>query len=131
MLIGANCIKALEPMEIKYSRNGGLYTYRTKLGWCIVGPITTSRNNVSVKCHKIAVKDVPSRKMAPHHFVLDDEPNIKDVGIKEMLEQMYYSDFCECSCLQVNSIVGNLEHISRALPHSAPLLVTHPFLEFC
>ena len=75
MLIGANCIKALEPMEIKYSRNGGLYTYRTKLGWCIVGPITTSRNNVSVKCHKIAVKDVPSRKMAPHHFVLDDEPN--------------------------------------------------------
>ena len=81
MLIGANCMKALEPMEIISSRNGGPYTYRTKLGWCIVGPITTSRNDSSVKCHRIAVKDVASGKIAPHHFVLDDETKIKDVGI--------------------------------------------------
>ena len=86
VLIGANCMKALEPMEIISSRNGGPYPYRTKLGWCIVGPITTSRNDGSVKCHGIAVKDVASGKMAPHHFVLDDEPKIEDVGIKEMLE---------------------------------------------
>ena len=113
MLIGANCMKALEPMEIISSRNGGPYTYRTKLGWCIVGPITTSRNDSSVKCHRIAVKDVASGKIAPHHFVLDDEPKIEDVGIKEMLEQMYYSDFCECNNLQMKSILGNIEDISR------------------
>ena len=86
MLIGANYIKALEPMEIVSSRNGGPYAYRTKLGWCIVGPITTSRNDGSVKCHRRAVKDVSSGKMAPHHFVLEDVPKIDNVGIKEMLE---------------------------------------------
>ena len=59
------------------------------------------------------MKDVASGKMAPHHFVLDDEPKIEDVGIKEMLERMYYSDFCECNHLQVNSILDNIEDISR------------------
>ena len=113
MLIGENCMKALEPMEIISSRNGGPYPHRTKLGWCIVGPITTRRSHGSVKCHRIAVKDVASGKVAPHHFVLDDEPKIEDVGIKEMQEQMYYSDFCECNHLQVNSILNNIEDMSR------------------
>ena len=85
MLIGANCMKAFEPMELISSRNGGPYAYRTKLGWCIVGQITTRRNDVSVKCHRITVKDVASGKIATHYFVLDDEPEIEDVGIKEML----------------------------------------------
>ena len=102
---GGNCIKALEPMGIISSRNGGLYAYRKKLGWCIVGPITTSRNDGSVKCHRMAVKDVISRKMEPHHFALDDEPEIEDAGTKEMLEPMHYSDFCECNHLQVNIIL--------------------------
>ena len=31
MLIGANCMKALESMEIISSRNGGPYAYRKKL----------------------------------------------------------------------------------------------------
>ena len=113
MLIGAHCMKGLEPMEIIFSRNGGPFAYRTKLGWCIVGPITTSINDSSVKCHRIAVKDVASGKIAPHHFVLDDEPKIEDVGIKEMLERMYYSDFCECNHFQMTSTLGNIEDISR------------------
>ena len=55
------------------------------------------------------MKDVASGKMAPHHFVVDDEPKIEDVGIEKLLEQMFYSDFCECNKLQVNS---NVEDIS-------------------
>ena len=86
MLIGTNCMKALEPMKIIYRRNGGPYAYRMKLGWCIVGPITTSKNGGSVKCHRIAVKDVASEKMTPHHFVLDDEPKTEGVDIKEILD---------------------------------------------
>ena len=95
MLIAANWMKSLESMEIISSRNGAPYAYIIKLGWCIVGPVTTSRNDGSIKCHRIAVKDVASGKVALHHFVLDDELKIEDVVIKEMLEQMYYSDFCE------------------------------------
>ena len=63
---GGDYIKALEPMGIISSRNGGLYAYSKKLEWCIVGPITTSRNDGSAKCHRMAVKDVISWKMEPH-----------------------------------------------------------------
>ena len=59
------------------------------------------------------MKDVASGKIAPHHFALDDEPKIEDVGIKEMLERMHYSDFCECNHLKVKIILGNIEDISR------------------
>ena len=51
--------------------------------------------------------------MAPHHFILDDEPKIDNVGVKEILERVFDSDFCECNYLQVNSILGNMEDISR------------------
>ena len=54
--------------------NGGPYAYRIQLGWCIVGPITISRSDGSVKCHRIAVKDVASEKLTLHHFALDDKP---------------------------------------------------------
>ena len=39
LLIGANCMKTLEPMQVIASENGGPYVYITRLGWCIVGPI--------------------------------------------------------------------------------------------
>ena len=81
MLIGTNYMKALEPMEIRFSRNGGAYAYTAKLESCIVGPVTISRNNESGKCRRITVKDIASGKMTPNHYVLDDEPKIEDVGI--------------------------------------------------
>ena len=60
MLIGPNCIKAFHQMEIMSSRNWRPYAYKTKLRWCIAGPITTSRNDGSVKCHRITVKNIVS-----------------------------------------------------------------------
>ena len=59
------------------------------------------------------MKDITSGKIAPYHFLHDDEPKIEDAGIKEMLERMYYSDFCECNHFQMISILGNIEDISR------------------
>ena len=91
MLIGANCMKALESIEIISSRNGG------QLGWCIVGPIT-SRNDGSVKCHRIAVKDVASGKKSPHHFVLHNKPKKEDVSIKK----------CWSKCIIVTSVNVNI-----------------------
>ena len=32
LLIGANCVKALEPCELYASKNGGPYAFRTLLG---------------------------------------------------------------------------------------------------
>ena len=35
LLIGANCTKALEPIEMIQSRNGGSYAFRMQLGWSL------------------------------------------------------------------------------------------------
>ena len=37
-------MKALEPMQVTASENGGPYAYRTRLGWCIVRQIMNGDN---------------------------------------------------------------------------------------
>ena len=51
LLIGANCTKALEPMKIIPSQYGGTYAYKTKLGWCVVGPITCTEEMGYTACN--------------------------------------------------------------------------------
>ena len=43
LLIGANCTKALEPIQVLPGRNGGPYAFRTRLGWCVVGPVSGTK----------------------------------------------------------------------------------------
>ena len=50
LLIGANCMKALEPTKILQSQDGVPYAYKTKVGWCVLGPI-----NCTVKIVALAV----------------------------------------------------------------------------
>ena len=71
MLIGANCMKALEPMEIIASQDGGPYAYKTNLGWCIVGPIVSNKSGEGLSCNRIAVTDAITGKLLSHHFVKD------------------------------------------------------------
>ena len=56
MLIGANCLKALESVEIIATQDGGPYAYKTKLGWYIVGPIVRRKNGEALNSSRIAVK---------------------------------------------------------------------------
>ena len=51
MLIGANCRKVLEPVEIIASQEEGLYAYKTKLGWCLVGPTVSKENGETLRCN--------------------------------------------------------------------------------
>ena len=39
LVIGANCMKVLDPLKMIASNNGGPYAYQTCLEWCIVEPI--------------------------------------------------------------------------------------------
>ena len=43
LLIGANCVQALEPRQVISSQNGGPYAFRTILGWCVVEPMQNSK----------------------------------------------------------------------------------------
>ena len=54
LLIGANCLEALEPVEVIPIQNDGPYAIRTPLGWCVVGPIKAQCHN-AVSYNWIAV----------------------------------------------------------------------------
>ena len=85
LLIGANCLGALEPMEVIPRQNGPSYAIRTALGWCVVGPIKAQCHNV-VLCNRIAVIKADSGKIAEHHFEI--EKGCEGVDVKEMLKKM-------------------------------------------
>ena len=82
LLIGANCMKALEPTKIIHSEEGGPYAYKTRLGWCVVGPINCFSKGITTSCNCVVVRDVPSSKLASHHFAI--EKSVKDVSLEEM-----------------------------------------------
>ena len=52
ILIGANCLKAIEPLTVIPSQGDGPFAFKTKLGWCVVGPIRSSRSGI-ISCCRI------------------------------------------------------------------------------
>ena len=92
-MIGGDSSKALEPKEVILSKNGGPYAFRTLLRSCIVGPVGTSKNDVSLVCNITSVQDLSTKNVAPHYFAVDTE--VKDLGIEKMLHKMYSVDFTD------------------------------------
>ena len=84
LLIGAICMKALEPLKVIACNNGGPYACETHLEWCIVGPISNTVGKDSIGCHCIAVQDAISSKIANHQFVKE---SMKDISLEEMFQK--------------------------------------------
>ena len=61
LLIGANCTKALATIQVLQGRNGGPYAFRTRFGWCVVGPEIVTKNS-SGSCKKIAVRQADTNQ---------------------------------------------------------------------
>ena len=89
VLIGPNCLQALEPTQIIRSEVAGPYKFKTKLGWCILGPIGQKNDDSFLKCNKIAAKEAISDNVASHHF------EFQDVGKEDMSKKMYNHKFDE------------------------------------
>ena len=82
MLIGASCMKTLEPLKIIPSKDCGPYAYQTKLSWCIVGPIQTVGHQNSPKYNRVAKKDAATGKLSMHNFLIQNAG--KDMSIEQM-----------------------------------------------
>ena len=95
LLIGRNCPKALEPMQVIPSTNGGPFAERTRLGWCISEEMGDNETTV-IKCNRVsmcaAVKD-PSSERPPVHHV--PKVRMSDNDISGAFQDMYRSDFIE------------------------------------
>ncbi|XP_066935299.1 uncharacterized protein [Clytia hemisphaerica] len=90
LLIGSNCPKALEPMEIVHSRDNGPFAFRSRLGWCITGQVKS--NSSSTSCHRIQVQD-----RTDQYFQV--RKSFKDLSLKEMIIKASTLDFHESSQL--------------------------------
>ena len=71
LLIGANCAKALEPQEVIPSKDGGLFAFRSPLGWCVVGSLTKGTKK-PITCNQVLVKDAVSGNLSSHYFRIPD-----------------------------------------------------------
>ena len=70
------------------SNNGGPYADQTRLGWYIVGPISNMDCKDSIGCHRIAVQDAISSKIANHDFVTEE--SMKDISLEEIKTHQNY-----------------------------------------
>ena len=105
LLIGANCTRALESVQVIASRDGEPYAMKTVLGLCIVGPIgrINSRNG-SLTSNRIAVREAVSNKIADHYFAVEEQIK-QNEEIPAMLKKIYEGEFTEQQG-KFSSIIG-------------------------
>ena len=75
-----------------------------------MGPIINTEMERSISCHRVAVKNVTSSRLAPHHFGV--EKSIKDISLEEMFKMMYSNDFNEHDATVADSITSSVDEIS-------------------
>ena len=73
LLIGGNCSKTLEPLEVIPSEQGDPYVFKTLLGWYTVGTIGETTFDTTVACNRISVQDQVSKNVASHYFEWETE----------------------------------------------------------
>ena len=66
------------------------------MGWYVVNPVKAQSHD-TVSCNPIAVIKADSGKRADYHFEI--EKGCEDIGVKEILKEMYLTDFSE-ACLK-------------------------------
>ena len=93
LLIGANCTKALELIDVIPSKNGGPYAIKTRLGWCIVGTVIGTRSRQGMHCNRIAVKQADTKDMRKHYF--QTKTSVKENDVRDMLTRLYNLEFIE------------------------------------
>ena len=94
LLIGANCANLcnLEPIDIMLSKNDEPYAFKTKLGWCIVGPAnSTSRKEVC--CNQIGVRQAHANEVEKHFF--QAKTLVKETEGKKMRARLYNQEYTE------------------------------------
>ena len=125
LLIGGNCVKALEPLEILQSRNEGPYGFKTRLGWCVVGPVSQNNKNTEFR-NRIAVRQADNKQVGTHFFQVENK--VHDNEVPNMLKKIYYHDFTESHQMANKKMVGALQEdksFLQILEESAKLVNGH------
>ena len=105
-MTGANCSKAIEPIELIPSQEKGSYAFRTILGWCIVGLLGEKMGQKSLHCNIIKCSSVSTNQMAKHYNAVGTQ--VGDTGIIELLQKLYNQEFNEFQPEKKHGLFGEL-----------------------
>ena len=89
-LIGSNCPKALQPIDVLASEHGGPFAIRTFAG-CPLYTCGTEYSNIN--CNRIAATEVGSGRHLDHHFMV--ESRVREIVNQQALNKMLELDFSE------------------------------------
>ena len=93
-LIGSNCPKALEPVDVLASEDGGPFAIKSFVGWSIVGPLyMCNEEHPTVNCHRVAAMEVCSGKHLDHRFMVENK--VREIVTPRALNKMFELDFSE------------------------------------
>ena len=74
LLIGSNFPKALEPLDVLASQDGGPFAVKIFAGCAIVDPLYMSNKELPMaNCNRVAAKEVGSDRHLDHHFMVEDK----------------------------------------------------------
>ena len=105
LIIGSNCPRANEPLQVIQCESGGPRACKTRLGWCVIGPIGIGGKEQKTQIFKcshikleetaaskyIAVKDTPSGEITLDRF--HQKTVVSDLFITDKLKEMYDNEF--------------------------------------
>ena len=102
-------MKTLGPIKIILSEGGGPYVYKTRLGWCVVGPINCISKGIATSCNRVAVRDVHHQNLL---HITAMEKSVKDVSLEEMFPAMYRHYFNEPELVGTSTLLkcGEVSH---------------------
>ena len=103
------------------SKNDGPYAIKTKLGWCIVGPVNgTSRK--AICCNWIGVRQAYTNEVGKQVKTM-----VKETDVKGMLAGMYNQEFTESGSPNGKSESGMSEDVKfmKILEDGAKMINKH------
>ena len=74
----------MEPLEVIVSEGNGLLAFRSKLGWCVVGPLSEEKDENKFHCNIISIKDSGTGKVPGQHFTVIAGKMVHEISLKKL-----------------------------------------------
>ena len=113
LLIGANCVCALEPRKVISSQKGAPYAFKTLLGQCVVGFLIDQIKAGKFSCNRIMLTSADRVKPGRHYFTVPTK--LWENSIENMSNKIYKHAFVETeSQYSVNNKINlNYDNLSK------------------
>ena len=85
------------------------YAFKSRLGWCVVGPLSERRDENRFYYNRISVKDCSTVNVSGHQFTVN---SCKEDGIGDLLKKLNTTDFTEKPIMLGNGINEKLSELS-------------------